>query len=75
MGIVEDTESAFEIKVSECLWAETFRAQDAGDIGFAWICYADYSWPQGFNPKLKMIRDKTLMEGHEYCNHRYVIEV
>ncbi len=70
--VVEDTENAFELKVTECLWAEVFRERDAGDIGFAWICYGDYGWPQGFNPKLRMIRDKTLMQGHPYCNHRYV---
>jgi len=27
-----------------------------------------------FNPKLKMIRSKTLMQGHDCCNHRYVVE-
>ena len=72
MEIIEDTEKAFELKVTECLWAAAFREQDAGDIGFAWICYGDYGWPQGFNPQLKMVRDKTLMQGHDCCNHRYV---
>jgi hypothetical protein len=27
---------------------------------------------KGFNPKIKLVRDKTLMQGHEYCNHRYI---
>jgi hypothetical protein len=70
--VVEDTENAFELKVTECLWAEVFREKEAGDIGFAWICYGDHTWPQGFNPKIRMIRDKTLMQGHAYCNHRFV---
>lgn len=74
MKIVEDTERAFELKVTECIWADTFLRAKAGDIGFAWICYGDYAWPRGFNPKIKMIRDKTLMEGDSYCNHRYVLE-
>jgi hypothetical protein len=70
--VVEDTENAFEMKVTECLSAEVFRKEEAGDIGFAWICYGDYGWPRGFNPKIRMVRDKTLMQGHAYCNHRYV---
>jgi hypothetical protein len=70
--VMEDTENAFEWKVTECLWAEVFREKEAGDIGFAWICHGDYGWPQGFNSKIRMIRDKTLMQGHAYCNHRYV---
>jgi len=72
--IVEDTEKAFELKVTECIWASVFHKADAGDIGYASVCYGDYAWPKGFNPKIKMIRDKTLMQGHECCNHRYVWE-
>jgi hypothetical protein len=72
MEIVEDTETAFEIKVTECIWATTFREAKAGEFGYAAICFGDYAWAQGFNSKIKMIRDKTLMQGDEYCNHRYI---
>jgi hypothetical protein len=72
--IVEDKEQIFEIKVTECLWATTFREAQAGDIGFATVCYQDYAMSQGFSPKLKMIRSKTLMQGHDCCNHRWVWE-
>jgi hypothetical protein len=70
--IVEDTDMAFELKVTECIWAKTFLDAKAGDIGFAQICYGDYTWAESFNPKIKMVRDKTLMQGHEICNHRYI---
>jgi hypothetical protein len=72
MEIVEDTDQAFELKVTECLWAEIFRKADAADLGFAWVCHADYAWAQGFNTKIELVRDKTLMEGAPICNHRYV---
>lgn len=71
--VVEDTNTAFQIKVTECIWAETFLDADMGDVGYAHICFGDYSWTKGFNPKLKMERDKTLMQGHECCNHRYIM--
>lgn len=74
MKIVEDTETAFEVKVTECVWAKVFLAMKAGDIGYSWVCHADYTWASGFNPKIKMIRDKTLMQGDACCNHRYVWE-
>ena len=73
MKIVEDTEKAFELEVTECLWASTFIDAKAMDIGYASICFGDYSWAEGFNPNIKMIRDKTLMQGHECCNHRYIL--
>jgi hypothetical protein len=73
-GFVEDTEKAAEIKVTECLWAKTFREADAADIGYATLCYGDYAAAPAFNPKMKMIRTKTLMQGHDCCNHRWVME-
>jgi hypothetical protein len=72
MEIVEDSEKVFELKVTECLWASTFRDADAGEIGFAMVCHGDYAWAEGYNSKIRMIRDKTLMEGAPICNHRYV---
>jgi hypothetical protein len=70
--VVEDTDKAFELKVTECIWATTFLNAKAGDIGYAAVCWGDYAWAEGFNPKIKLVRDKTLMQGHDYCNHRYV---
>ena len=70
--VVVDTDKVFELKVTECLTSEIFLDADAGDIGYAYVCFGDYAWAEGFNPKIKMVRDKTLMQGHAYCNHRYM---
>jgi hypothetical protein len=71
--VVEDTEKAFGLRVTECCIAETFQAAGLGGaIGHAAVCNMDYYWPTAFNPKLKMERDRTLMQGHDHCNHRYV---
>ena len=72
--IVEETENVFEMKVTECLNATVFKAQGAADYGYVSVCHGDYAWAQGFNSKIKLVRDKTLMEGHSCCNHRYIIE-
>ena len=72
MEIVENTDTAYELKVTECMWASTFLAAKAGDIGWTSVCFGDYAWAEGFNPKIKLVRDKTLMQGHDICNHRYI---
>ena len=72
--IVEDTPQAFEIKVTECLWAKTYREANAGDLGYILTCHGDFAAAREFNPKIRMIRTKTLMQGDEFCNHRYVVE-
>ena len=69
--IVEDTAEAFEIKVTECALADPIQEADAGLIGNAWLCHEDYGHANGYNPKIKLIRDKTLVKGDAYCNHRY----
>jgi hypothetical protein len=72
--IVQDSDKVFEMRVSECLWAKTFKEANAADIGFKLICSEDYVTAEAFNPNIKLIRDKTLMQGHDCCNHRYVVK-
>ncbi len=72
MEIIEDSDTVFEIKVTDCLSAEAFLPYKAGDIGYAAVCWGDYNWASDFNLKIKLVRDKTLMQGHEYCNHKYM---
>lgn len=72
--VVEDTPKAFEIKVTECIWAKTFREANAADLGYVLSCYGDFAAAQGFNPKMRMSRTKTLMQGEDSCNHRYILE-
>jgi hypothetical protein len=72
--VVENTPKALELKVTECLWAQTYRGANAGDLGYVLICHGDYASAEGFNPKMRMIRTKTLMQGQDCCNHRYVLE-
>ncbi len=72
LQVVEDSDTAFELKVSECLLAVNFIENDADDIGYAAVCWGDYAWAKGFNPKIKLVREKTLMQGQSCCNHRYI---
>jgi hypothetical protein len=69
--IVESTEDVCEFRVTECLWTKTFIDAGAADLGLACICHPDYAAIEAFNPEYEMVRDKTLMEGHDCCNHRY----
>jgi len=71
--VVEDSETAFGLRVTECVTAEVFQAAGlGGEIGHAAVCNMDYHWPAGFNPDFRLERTKTLMQGHDECNHRYV---
>jgi hypothetical protein len=71
---IEDTPKSYEMKVTECLWAQTFREANAGDIGFASFCYGDEAIAAAFDQRLKLIRTKALMKGDNCCHFRWVWE-
>lgn len=72
--VVEDTPTVVEARITECLWAKTFREADAGDIGYACLCHGELAALTTYNPKIKLTFTKTLMQGHDCCNPRYVME-
>ena len=73
--IVEDGETAFEVRVTDCLWASTFRAADAADLGYSWVCHPDFAMAEAFNPEMRLRRDRTLMQGATHCNHRWELKI
>jgi len=70
--IIEDTPQAFELRVTECLWAKTFREMGAADLGYFLLCHTDFADCRGFNPRITLTRSKTLMQGDDCCDHRFV---
>ena len=72
--IVEDTDKVYEVKHTECLFAKTFRAVNAADIGYATQCYPSDAMIHAFNPKIKVKNPKNLMKGDDVCIERFVWE-
>ncbi len=72
--VTETSDKVHALKVTECLWAKTFLQAKAGELGYAAICYGDYAFAKAFNPQIEMVRDKTLMQGMDSCNHRYLFK-
>jgi hypothetical protein len=71
---IERTPKSYEMKITECLWAQTFREAHAADLGFATICYQDEAMAAAFDPRLKLTRTRALMNGDDCCHFRWVWE-
>jgi hypothetical protein len=67
---LEESESLHAYRFTHCLWADLFRELGASDIGI-WICQGDGPTAAAFNPTIKFLRTKTLMEGDDCCDHVY----
>lgn len=74
LEIVENTDTVYEWRITECINTVPYLGANAADIGYAAACFGDYAFAENFNPAIKLTRDKTIMEGHPYCNHRYTWE-
>jgi hypothetical protein len=69
--VVERTPTSLKFKVTRCPLAERMRQLDAAELGFAYHCAYDIGFCQGLNPAIKFTRTKTLMQGHDCCDHAY----
>lgn len=69
---VERTDAVTRITVSHCPLATMARSLGLGDWGFTCYCSDDASIAEGFNPAIGFSRTRTLMEGHDCCDHCYV---
>jgi hypothetical protein len=70
----EETSNKLKLHVTECLWAKVFKEMNATDLGYVLFCQPDFAYAQACNPKIKMIRTKTLMQGDNYCDHTFCWE-
>ncbi|MFC2163606.1 L-2-amino-thiazoline-4-carboxylic acid hydrolase [Acidobacteriota bacterium] len=69
--ITEETDTVFEIKYSECLYARMFLEEDAADIGYATQCYSSDVFFETFNSKLKYSNPKNFMREDDICIERF----
>ena len=68
---VEREERSARFRVTKCPLAEMARKTGMEIWGKACYCDNDYGIVRGFNPSMKFTRTKTLMEGHDCCDHAY----
>lgn len=72
--VLEETDKTFFLNVTRCRYAEEYETLGIRDWGVALSCCRDKGFIQGFNPKMKLVRTQTVMEGAPYCDFRYYLE-
>jgi predicted ArsR family transcriptional regulator len=66
-----ETDEGTQFCVTKCPLAEMAREIEAADWGYTCFCADDPHIVAGFNPAMDFRRTKTLMEGHDCCDHSY----
>ncbi len=72
--IVETTPARAAIDVTRCRYAEMYKEHGLEKFGYLLSCGRDFALMEGFNPKIKFTRTKTIMEGAEICDFRFSME-
>ena len=72
--VEERTDARFAFKVKRCRYAEMYRAMGLGDIGHLLSCNRDGTFCEGYDPRIKLTRTQTIMQGAPYCDFDYRFE-
>lgn len=69
--VLEASDKTFNFDVTRCRYAETYREMGLGHIGHLLSCNRDGTFCQGYDPKIEMDREHTIMAGAKRCTFRY----
>lgn len=69
--IIEQDETRLSLNVTRCRYAEMYKEIGIPELGFLLSCSRDFAMVEGFNPKIKLSRTKTIMEGEDCCDFRF----
>jgi len=74
MEVLEATDEKFNFNITRCRYAETYREMGLAKIGHLMSCNRDGTFCQGYDPKIRLERKQTIMEGAPCCTFRYTYD-
>ena len=74
MEVLEQTPTTYFFNVTRCPYYEKYRELELDKFGVYFSCCRDEPFARGFNPQLRLVRTKTIMEGADHCDFRYYLE-
>jgi predicted ArsR family transcriptional regulator len=74
MELLELSDSKYFFNIKRCRYADMYKELGMAELGVVLSCSRDFELVKGFNPRMKLIRTKTIMEGHNCCDFRITLE-
>jgi imidazole glycerol phosphate synthase subunit HisF len=72
--IVEESGTRYRYNVTRCKYAEMYRNMGLGEIGHLLSCQRDGTFCEGYDPRIKLKRTQTIMQGASHCDFDYTFE-
>jgi L-2-amino-thiazoline-4-carboxylic acid hydrolase len=74
IDVLEASDTKFDFNVTRCKYAETYKEMGLGKIGHLLSCNRDGSFCEGYDPRIRLERKQTIMEGASCCTFRYTMD-
>lgn len=71
VAVREKGEKVFAFDVTRCRYAEMYKTMGLAEIGPLLSCQRDGSFCEGYDPRIKLTRTQTIMQGASHCDFRY----
>ena len=71
MEVLAQNAEHFDFNIKRCSYAEMYKEMGLGHIGHLLSCQRDGALCEGYDPKIKMQRTQTIMEGASHCDFRF----
>jgi hypothetical protein len=68
--VQEQSDTTFTFNVVRCRYAETYKAMGLAEIGGLLSCNRDGAFCECYDPKLKLERSQTIMQGASHCDFK-----
>ncbi len=71
---VKLSQDSLSFDVTRCGYAELYEQLGIIELGTLLSCCRDFAFQDGFNPKIELVRTKTIMEGDDICDFCYKLK-
>jgi len=72
--VKEQSDAVYAFDVTRCRYAELYREMGLGEIGHLLSCQRDGTFCEGYDPRMKLTRTQTIMQGASHCDFHYRLE-
>jgi len=69
--VLDSTPTKLDFNVTRCRYAEMYRDMKISGLGAILSCNRDGAFCEGYDPRMKLTRTQTLMDGASHCDFRY----
>ncbi|HZE22266.1 MAG TPA: L-2-amino-thiazoline-4-carboxylic acid hydrolase [Desulfobaccales bacterium] len=73
LRLLEESETRLRFDVTRCRYVELYERLGMKELGYCLSCSRDEAFARGFNPRLRLARSQTIMQGAPFCDFHFTL--